>query len=128
MNAGIAALIVACIAPLLTYLAAARRLSGRIKDSEASDLWAESKAIRDWSTQRVRELHDEIEHLENRVNALDQKNFKLGEENRRLTREVYNLRSRIQHLQDEKASVARLLARAQADLNQLTGETDDQTH
>lgn len=79
---GLIALVVAVIAPLATYLVAARRLSGRIKDSEATELWAESRSIRDWSTSRMKELSDEIKELETRLNELEEKNRELAEENR----------------------------------------------
>lgn len=86
LDPGILALVVALFAPLATYLIAARRLSGRIKDSEATELWAESRSIRDWSTTRMKELSDEIRELEQRLSELEAKNSELTEENRRLKR------------------------------------------
>jgi len=77
LDPAIIAIVVALIAPLATYLVAAKRLSGRIRDSEATDLWAESRSIRDWSTTRMKELSDEIRELEQRLNELVQENADL---------------------------------------------------
>lgn len=79
------------LGPLLTYLIAARRLSGRIKDSEASELWAESRSIRDWTTERVRELTQHVDQLETRITELEVKNGELLAENRRLMEENQHL-------------------------------------
>lgn len=72
------------VGPLLTYLVAARKLSGRIKDSEASSLWEESRSIREWSTERVRELTKHIDELETRMVSLETKNGELLAENKQL--------------------------------------------
>lgn len=120
----IVAIIAALLGPLLTYLVAARKLSGRIKDSDATELWAESKSIREWSTERAKELHKEIEHLELRLDELEKANYKLMEENRKYAREIYQLRARIQHLQDERTSMANLLANEQAEVKQLKWEAE----
>lgn len=78
-------------APLLTYLVAARRLSGKIKNSEATELWAESRSIREWSTNQVKELNDHVDELEKRLVEVEHKNGELLEENKRLLREKHHL-------------------------------------
>jgi regulator of replication initiation timing len=93
------------IGPLLTYLAAARKLSGRIKDSDASELWTESRSIREWATQRVKELTDHVDELEKRMNELEHVNGELMEENKRLIREAHSLELQ---LAEEKAFNERL--------------------
>ena len=60
----LATLIAAVAAPLLGYLAAARRFSGKINNTEATDLWAAATDIRDWSARRIAELESRIEALE----------------------------------------------------------------
>lgn len=57
--------------PLVAYLAAARRFSGKIASSDASELWAESKSIRE-------HLHEEIAALKRRVAGLEQDNRNLA--------------------------------------------------
>ena len=63
-------IIAACAAPLGAYLIAARRFSGRIESSDAKDLWAESRSIRDWSQGRIASLEARVAHLEEENRAL----------------------------------------------------------
>jgi hypothetical protein len=58
------ALLAALVGPLITYLVAARRFSGKIETTEARDLWAESASIRDWSRRRIVALEKRVETLE----------------------------------------------------------------
>lgn len=88
-------LAIALIAPVLTYLVAARKLSGRIKDTEATELWAESRAIREWSGKQIEMLHKHIDELENK--------------NQSLNDEVLELRSTVQELKNQNSSLDRLL-------------------
>lgn len=74
-------LLVALVAPLVSYLVAVRQLSGRIKNSDASELWEESRAIREWSTSRIQALDEHIIRLETRVEELETSNRALVEEN-----------------------------------------------
>lgn len=62
MTALVVPIVVALIAAAGAYLGVRRKSSGRIGTSEASDLWAESQAIR-------RELRDEVALV--RKQALD---------------------------------------------------------
>jgi hypothetical protein len=54
----------AILGPLVAYIVAARRFSGKIETTEAAELWAESRSIRDWSQARIRELEQRVETLE----------------------------------------------------------------
>jgi hypothetical protein len=58
------AICVGLAAPIISYLIAARRFSGKIETTEARDLWAESAAIRDWSRQRIEALERRVQQLE----------------------------------------------------------------
>lgn len=107
------ALIVAAIGPLLSYLAAARKLSGRIRDTDATELWAESRSIREWSTARVKDLQDHIEELEERMSELEGTNLKLANEHRIALKEIGRLRSLNEELDAELSQLKRLLARNQ---------------
>lgn len=84
MDPGFVALFIALIAPVGAYLVASRKLSGQIKDSDATELWAESKSIREWATQRIKELNAHIDLLELRLAEVERQNFDLVEENRKL--------------------------------------------
>lgn len=88
MNPGLAAVLIALLAPLATYLVAVRQLSGRIKDSDATQLWEESRSIRDWSAARITELLEQIHQLEHRVDELETTNRTLAQENARLKLEA----------------------------------------
>jgi len=63
-------LAVALFAPVGAYLVAARRMSGRIASSEASELWDESRSIREDYRQRLGVAHARIAQLEARVAEL----------------------------------------------------------
>lgn len=62
---------------LLTYLMAARKASGRIRSSDASDLWEESSAIRRECAERVRVLETRVSELEGMNMDLMTENFRL---------------------------------------------------
>lgn len=103
------ALLVAILSPLLSYIIASRKLSGHIKDSEAVELWAESRSIREWSTNRVRELTDQLGELEKRMTELEALNGRLTVENRRLEHEVATLRNDNTELKGKLLAVHELL-------------------
>lgn len=63
MTTTVIAILAAIAAPLGAYLVAARRFSGRIESSDAKELWEESRSIRDWSQDRIRELTREVAQL-----------------------------------------------------------------
>jgi predicted RNase H-like nuclease (RuvC/YqgF family) len=75
------AVFAAIIGPLLTYLAAAKRLSGRINTSEATSLWAESAAMRQDYLTRITQLNTSLERCETRVHDLEDYVDKLREMN-----------------------------------------------
>lgn len=110
---------VAAISALVTYLVAARGLSGKIKNSDAEELWAESRSIREWSTSRVKELNEHVASLENRLNELERKNDELAKENRGLQREVYDLSTTIVDLNNRIAALTESLSKAQEEGERL---------
>lgn len=87
IDPAIVAIVAAIAGPLAAYLAAAKRFSGKIESSAATDLWAESRAIREWSQARIKELNDHIEQLEERVRCLEEQNEQLIADNHRLQAE-----------------------------------------
>ena len=66
--------LIAAIAPLGAYLLAARRMSGKIATSDATDLWAESKDIRTDYRLRLEESNQRVEALEKRIDKLEDLN------------------------------------------------------
>lgn len=67
----------AALAALGAYFIALRRASGTIQTSEASDLWEESKAIRQELRDRITELNLEIGRLQGRLEAVEGRNTEL---------------------------------------------------
>jgi chromosome segregation ATPase len=78
----------ALIAPVGAYLLAARRMSGKIATSDASQLWQESKSIRDDYRARLNDAADRAMRLEVRVADLEGTNTKLIQENFELRHKV----------------------------------------
>lgn len=68
------------VAPVLAYLAAARRLSGRIATSEASSLWAESASIREDYRAQLASERARTDELEDRVAELVERNRELEQQ------------------------------------------------
>ncbi len=88
----------------VTYLIAARNLSGKIKNSEASELWAESRSIREWSTARVKELNDHIDELESRIDKLEEDNRKLQREKEELKAEIARCKTLLEAYEREQGA------------------------
>lgn len=68
-------------APLLSYIAAARKMSGKVNTSEASELWAESKAMRADYRESGNIAALRTNELEKRINQLERDNNTLAKEN-----------------------------------------------
>lgn len=79
------ALIAAVAGPLGGFLFAARKLSGKIKTSDAEDLWKESRSMRDT-------LNATIDRLERRIAFLEESNLRLRSENWDLVKQVSKLK------------------------------------
>lgn len=84
MDPIIGVIAVAIVGPLGTYLVAARRLSGKIGSSEASELWQESRSMRDWS-------QAQIELLTARIAAVERQNATLSDANAALVGQLRDL-------------------------------------
>jgi hypothetical protein len=97
----VVALTVAIIGPLGAYLGASRKLSGKIGTSEASDLWAESKNIRDDYRERIDAGNLRQVALETRVANLEGLNAELTRENLSLHALTASYETIIQGLRDD---------------------------
>ena len=73
------------LSAILAFLAAARRLSGRVATSEASQLWEESRSIRDDYRRQIERLTKTLLLCEARVDLLERRNEELTRENAKLT-------------------------------------------
>jgi septal ring factor EnvC (AmiA/AmiB activator) len=107
--------------PLLAYILAARKLSGKIGTSEASELWSESRSIRDDYRDRITNAEDRSRGLELRVAKLEEMNNNLVRENLVLqntvsefTTTIADLRKRIDFLEKENAELRKLLIEEKA--------------
>lgn len=109
MNPGlIVTLIVGLIGPVVAYVVAVRKLSGRVGTSEAGQLWSEARNIRDDYRSRIDELNGVIARCEDRIQKLEERNDELYMENGRLGRmieeheaTIAELRSQVHRLADE---------------------------
>ena len=104
MNSSVAvivALIGILVAPLVTYIIATRRLSGKIRTSEAADLWAESAAMRhDYQTENER-LRGRVTDLEGRAAIIEAINNDLTRDLRLSQDEIKRLDTEISALKKE---------------------------
>jgi chromosome segregation ATPase len=104
--------LVASIAAIGTYIAAARKLSGKIGTSEAGQLWQESASMRDdyrtriaSSDQRIVSLEERVAMLEKANNELAHQNFELVAANSQLEITIASLRTRVDVLDRENATL-----------------------
>jgi predicted RNase H-like nuclease (RuvC/YqgF family) len=92
VDAGLAVAIGALIAgPLLGFLAATRRLSGKIGTSDAAQLWEAAESMRKEYRDDLQQANQRVVNLETRVGNLEQANNELSQENMNLKRRVYDL-------------------------------------
>lgn len=81
------ATVVAAFAGALgAYVAAARRLSGKVATSEAASLWEESASIRADYRERLVEAEKRMAHQEERIGKLEERKNELERENLDLIR------------------------------------------
>lgn len=101
MNPGlIIALAGIFIGPLVTYLVTARRLSGKISTSAATDLWEESRSIRQDYQKRIEELNSVVTRCTDRIDTLEERNDQLYLENGNLKRMIEQHENTISELRD----------------------------
>jgi hypothetical protein len=69
--------VVALGGPLLAYLGAVRKTSGRIRSSDASDLWEEASDIRKEYIERIRILEERLKWEEERYLKMREECYEL---------------------------------------------------
>lgn len=94
-------LIAAIVGPLGAYFVAVRKFSGKIGSSDATELWKESGAIREWSSSRMGELREDVQRLESRVGLVEGQNAALAQENANLILQIRELGVTITELRAE---------------------------
>lgn len=103
-------IIIALVGAIGAYVAAARRLSGKIDTSEASQLWEESRSIRNDYRDRLDAANQRQAKLEERMAGLERKNIELGERNVALLEEQLHLQKACNDLRDERDQLRREVA------------------
>lgn len=99
IDPAIGALVVALIGPLGAYLIAARRFSGKITSSDARDLWAESRSIRQWSQKQLDALTATVARQEQRIRTVEQENTHLRATVSDLTAQLEHAEARVADLE-----------------------------
>jgi chromosome segregation ATPase len=117
-------IIAAIVGPLGAYLLAARKLSGRVATSDATDLWAESRSIRQWSTARIEALDMEVSLLRTRIGLVEQQNDALARENSRLMEQIHELNETIGELRAEIVALTKELRASRERVKELEDEAD----
>ena len=84
-------IVVAIVAPIGAYVLAARKMSGKVSTSDATQLWKEAGAIRDDYRGQLQLADARVQNLEVRIGTLEDKNDILLAENAALKRRVAEL-------------------------------------
>jgi hypothetical protein len=69
--------VIALGGPLLAYLGAVRKTSGRIRDTDASELWDEASSIRREYIERIRILEERLKWEEERYMKCREEKYEL---------------------------------------------------
>jgi chromosome segregation ATPase len=84
-----------------------KRLSGKVEDSDASELWKESASIREDYREQINVDRERIARLEERVARAEERNTKLAEENLELRKKLSEAEVALHECQDKLAAVER---------------------
>jgi hypothetical protein len=82
---------VAVLGPLITYFIAVRNLSGRIDTSSATDLWTESRSLREEYRMQISTLQQRLVQLELRAVALQKHIEECDKHNEELLKKMEKL-------------------------------------
>lgn len=115
----------ALFAPLVAYIIAVRQFSGKIESSDAKELWAESRAIRDWSQVRIAELNETVLRLDHRVETLELHNRKLFNEKLELQSESNKRDNLVEDLKQKIDELTAKLEQAYKRIAELEKESNN---
>jgi DNA repair ATPase RecN len=111
----------ALLAPLLSYLGVVRKLSGKVKTTDASQLWQAAKEMREELAARnealnrkVDQCNQRIDRLETNADRLDEINDELRSKNKALEDLVRAHEATITHLTAENEALTRRVAELEA--------------
>lgn len=99
------AFIAAIAGSLGAYLAATRKLSGKIGTSDADKLWDASEKMREEYRERLNSSERRTAEVESRVAELERKNSDLAKENVELHRETHDQEETIRRLRHRVAAL-----------------------
>jgi len=116
---GLSGLVSAAIAALVTFVVAARRMSGKIKTSDASDLWAVAKDMRAELTSRLGVSDGRLRDLETRMATLERENIALLRENTDLKQKIETQQTLIEALREKIDTQATLIEALQHTIESL---------
>jgi predicted RNase H-like nuclease (RuvC/YqgF family) len=88
----------AFLTALGAWLVKARQLSGKIRTSEADELWAESRAMREEYRDRLHQIEQRNRDLEDRIERCEDANRLLDAGNR----ELRDLNAELENLLEEE--------------------------
>jgi regulator of replication initiation timing len=115
--------------PLIAYFGVARRASGKIATSEASQLWEESRSIREWATNRISELNATVAKLQGQIELLEKRNTSLSLENGRLTalldeqgKTITEMREQLHRVSEENVALRRDNTKMRKRITELEGQ------
>lgn len=121
--AALGVVLAAVVGGLVTYLVAARQLSGRVATTDAAELWKESGAIRDDYRDQIAQAAGRVTALEGRVAGLEARNNELQQRNIELQRQTLSYEAtiaaqaaRIDKLVSEVESLKTLVVKLQEQL------------
>lgn len=113
--------LVAVVGPLFAYLAAARKLSGKIQTSEASSLWQEASNLRSEYRDELKGVREQLSECLTRIKNIEELNSKLKVENGGLNktvkeqaREIENLKAVVFVLEEENKALKRRVLELEA--------------
>lgn len=103
----------AALAALASWLATARKLSGKIGTSDATELWNESRSIREWSAERIATLNSQVTELENRVEIVEGYNLTLLTDKQGLVEKIQDLAAELHSCKNTISTLNRQLTKAE---------------
>jgi chromosome segregation ATPase len=119
MDPVIGVIMAAALGALGSYLAVARKLSGKINTSDATELWNESRSIREWSAERIATLTAEVSELEQRVEVVEGHNLALVNDKAKLLDQIQGLMKELEANRKTVAILTKQLNMADDNIQKL---------
>lgn len=91
----LAAVAAVVLGPVVAYVTTTRKLSGKIRTTDADQLWVESRSIRDDYRDRLARAEHRVMEVETRMAEVERRNGQLERENVELTAKVRDLQQEL---------------------------------